>query len=323
MLDYRILYRRKLALTDLSTASADWTTFLSAHNDSDRVREVFEAVESEVRHWLIHPEYQFAENELPTGAIAPKAFNEAEFWAAYVRASGADLTAGTVCVDTTGFMRPHLAYLMAWLFAAGVKRFVALYTDPVHYTKQEKTQFTKGPVVDVRQVAGFEGSHVPDSSNDLVIIGTGYDDELIRRVAEHKSNARKVQLFGHPSLEPDMYQQSVIRAARAAEAVGVRGDRDVLFAPANDPFVTAQVLRERIREEDTKEPITNLYLTSLGTKPQMLGFALYYLTERQGTATSLLFPYARAYSRETTKGIARIWMYTIELLEPGTSQTAS
>jgi hypothetical protein len=203
---------------------------------------------------------------------------------------------------------------MAWLFKLGIRRVYGVYSDPVHYTKQEKTEFSKGPVVDVRQVAGFEGIHVPETHNDLVIIGAGYDDELIRRVAEHKANARKVQLFGLPSLEPDMYQESVVRADRAAEAVSAEAEGDRLFAPASDPFVTAQVLKERVQAEEAKEPLTNLYLTSLGTKPQMLGFALYFLTERAQTATSLLFPYAKEYSRETTQGIARIWLYTVELL---------
>jgi hypothetical protein len=113
-----------------------------------------------------------------------------------------------------------------------------------------------------------------------------------------------------------MYQQSVIKAEGAAEAVGVLGKTDTLFAPASDPFVTAQVLRDKVRREEEKQAISNLYLASLGTKPQMLGFALYFLTERQGTATSLLFPYAGSYAQETTQGLARTWLYKMEILKP-------
>jgi hypothetical protein len=312
--DYRILYRRRLDLCQLREVSKRWSLFLSAFNTSERVLAVHDAVTAPSKHWLVHAEYGFDATALPSAdSYLPKTLNEAEFWQAYELDAEPDLS-GVVCVDVTGFMRPHLAFLVAWLFERGVQRFVALYTDPQSYEKQEDTEFTKGPVVEVRQIAGFEGVHSTESSNDLLVIGAGYDDELIRRVAEHKTHARKLQMFGLPSLEADMYQQSVVRAARAAEAVGPAADRDVLFAPANDPFVTAHTLQERIRAENGRSPITNLYLASVGTKPQMLGFALFYLTEMRGTATSMLFPFAERYSQETSKGIARTWMYEVEAL---------
>lgn len=313
MIDYTILYRRRVDLAELSELSRDWTTFVSAYNDSSRVQKPFDAVEAATKHWLVHREYQFRQDELPVGDVfRPSSFHEADFWREYEEESGTDLAAGGVCIDSTGFMRPHLSFFVARLHGLGVRRFHALYTDPERYVKAENTEFTKGPVLDVRQVAGFEGSHSTDISNDILIIGAGYDDELIRRVAESKANARKQQLFGLPSLQPDMYQQSVIRAARASEAVGAAAELDLLFAPANDPFVTAQVLHDRLRREEERAAVTNLYLSALGTKPQVLGFTLFYLAERQQTATSLLFPYVERYTRETTKGISRIWLYTFE-----------
>lgn len=315
-LDYRILYRQQLDASRIEAESARWSLYISAFNPTDRVTRVFDHCKAPVKHWIVHPEYEFDEETIPSGAFAPKSRNEAEFWDEYLDASGVDLASESICIDTTGFMRPHLAFLMALLFHRKVGHFETIYSDPVHYTKQEKTQFTKGPVTEVRQVRGFEGVHNPATANDLLIIGVGYDDELISRVAQDKANARKAQLFGLPSLEPDMYQQSVIKAEGAAEAVGALGETDTLFAPASDPFVTAQVLREKVRREEEKQAISNLYLASLGTKPQMLGFALYFLTERQGTATSLLFPYAGSYAQETTQGLARTWLYKMEILGP-------
>jgi hypothetical protein len=315
VVDYTLLYRDEVELQDLAARSTDWDLFLSAYNASERVQRIFETVQSPTKHWVVHPEYRYDSEELPADDVfAPASLNEAEFWSAYLADAQPALAGRRICVDLTGFMRPHLMFLVHLLFLRNVTRFTALYTDPERYVREENTEFTKGPVVEVRQVAGFEGVHEPDTSNDLLIIGAGYDDELIRRVAESKANARKLELFGLPSLQPDMYQQSVIRAARAAEAVGAAAETDVLFAPANDPFVTAQVLRDRVKAENQRRPITNLYLTSLGTKPQALGFALYFLTERRRTATSMLFPYAQSYTRETTKGIARTWVYEVELL---------
>ena len=314
--DYRISYRDQLDLAEVKARSVDWSLFLSAFNHSERVLSVFDQCDADRRFWLAHREYRFEPADLPDGCICPSGTDEAEFWHETVDALGApDFTNETFCIDVTGFMRPHLAFVVAWLFANGVDRFYVLYSDPVHYTKQERTPFSKGPVVRVRQVTGFEGVHeTANTENDLVVIGAGYDDELIRRVAEDKANARKVQMFGLPSLEPDMYQESVIRADKAAEAVGGMPDRQLLFAPANDPFVTAQVLSEFVAGEERRQPISNLYLSSLGTKPQALGFSLFYLTERRNSPTSLIFPYAESYEQETAQGLARSWLYTVERL---------
>jgi hypothetical protein len=313
-IDYRISYRDQLDLSAVHGRSADWSLFVSAFNTSERVRSVFDQCQATRRYWLAHHEYRFDSTELPDGCVCPTGADEAEFWSEFLTMIGSpDLSQETLCVDITGFMRPHLSFVVAWLFAHGVDRFFALYSDPVHYTKQERTPFSKGPVVRVRQVTGFEGIHrTADTDNDLVVIGAGYDDELIRRIAEDKSNARKVQLFGLPSLEPDMYQESVIRAEKAAEAVGGVADRQLLFAPANDPFVTAQVLSDFVSKEEGRRPISNLYLSSLGTKPQTLGFTLYFLTERAKSPTSLVFPYAESYEQETAQGLARSWLYTVE-----------
>lgn len=313
-IDYELLYRQQVSLGELASISKSWSLFLSAFNTTDRVTKVFDACKAAEKHWIVQPEYAFSEHERPDASFCPDSRNEAEFWAEYVDAAGARFDQGTICIDATGFMRPQLAYLLGLLVRASVAKFHVLYSDPVRYVNQEKTEFTKGPVAEVRQISSFEGVHSPNTEGeDLVIIGAGYEDELIRRVAEDRANARKIQMFGLPSLEPDMYQQNVYRAEAASEAVGAFADRDTLFAPANDPFVTAQVLHDRVELEQSKGSVANLYLSSLGTKPQMLGFALYYLTECQGRAASMIFPYAEFYSQETTQGLARTWQYTIEV----------
>jgi hypothetical protein len=145
----------------------------------------------------------------------------------------------------------------------------------------------------------------------VLIINAGYDHQLIKDVAESKDRARKVQLFGFPSLKADMYQENVWRANKAEEAVGSQAP--AYFAPAYDPFVTANVLGDIVRELNEKRPVTNLYLSPLATKAQVLGFALYYLTELRGSASSIIFPFCDTYNRETGTGLARVWKYTVEL----------
>jgi hypothetical protein len=196
-----------------------------------------------------------------------------------------------------------------------IRKVDVLYSEPSYYLKKEETQFSGGIVTEVRQVAGFEGVHVPDTSSDILVIGVGYDNELIAQAAQSKDQAKKLQIFGFPSLQADMYQENVIRAQRAAEAVGWSWrDPGNLFAPANDPFVTATVLSETINKERkrSRNGISNLYLCPLATEAQALGFTLYYLMECQNQPVSIIYPFCESYPQSTCNGISRIWKYTVE-----------
>src|SRR5262249_4609065 len=154
------------------------------------------------------------------------------------------------------------------------------YTEPQRYAAKEKTQFSGGGIT-VRQVYGFEGINFPDHTADLLIIGSGYDHRLIKAIAEHKDKADNEQIFGLPSLQADMYQENVLNAFRASDAIGFSEvmDKQEFFAPANDPFVTANVLSEIVFRRRRFKPITNLYISPLATKSQALGFALFYIGE--------------------------------------------
>jgi hypothetical protein len=115
-------------------------------------------------------------------------------------------------------------------------------------------------------------------------------------------------------LRADMYQENVLRAFKASDAIGTNKtfDIDRFFAPANDPFITAATLSEIVKLRERHGPITNLYLSPLATKPQALGFALYYLAECVGKNASILFPISTRYERETSTGLSRVWKYTVQ-----------
>lgn len=315
-MDYSLLRRTEYPAERLPDLP-EWDIFLSAYNTSERVRNLFGAVRAARKEWLIHPEYDFSDAELPSDGHVRVGLgrDEAEFWHQFFSDSAFDQVPADarIGIDITGFMRPHLMLLPRLLRDRGFSRLQVLYADPVAYASGEKTPFTQGAVTEVRQVRGFEGLHEPEAGDDdLLIIGAGYDDELIRRVAENKRAARKLEMFGLPSLQPHMYEENRLRAAGAEEAVGPLPERSMLFAPANDPFATAQELHDRVLEEQ-KRGVRNLYLSPLATKPQALGFALYYLCECVGTPASIIFPYAEYYTRETSIGLSRVWVYDLEL----------
>ena len=144
-----------------------------------------------------------------------------------------------------------------------------------------------------------------------------YEDNLIAHVAESKAKATKLQLIGFPSLRADMYQENVLRVRRADESLGGSMHEEVrsFFAPANDPFVAACTLRDVVNDWETKNGLSNLYLCPLSTKAHVLGFTLFFVTECRGRPISIIFPFEERYSQSTSRGIARIWKYTVELPE--------
>jgi hypothetical protein len=319
MIDYTIYYKRKYRPEDDWSNDCKWDLFISAFNSSERVQKVFTSINASEKHWLILPEYKYLKEEFPSGkTFVSDLTNEADYIQQYFSEFSINADSCNLCIDITGFMRPHLMFMIKYLMVLGVHKFDVLYTDPGKYVKKEETKFSDEVVLEVRQVAGYEGNHSQDTSNDVLLIGSGYDHQLIAHIAENKAKTRKIQIFGFPSLQADMYQENVLRASLAQEAVGGSAGDDLnsFFAPANDPFVTASILQEIVGTFSQKKPITNLYLSPLSAKPQVLGFVLFYLTEWQDRAASIIFPFCGNYTRETSKGISKIWKYTVELPQP-------
>ena len=224
-----------------------------------------------------------------------------------------------LCIDATGFIRPHLLVLLWSLKYVGIREFDVLYSDPVRYVSDEKTAFTSGPVVRVEQVPGYEGIHGGfGMESDLLVIGAGYDYEQISRACESRRTSKKYILTGLPSLQPHMYQESVLRIHQAYEAIGSVSSQQWLYASASQPFATAQILHDLLEQEQEEararnQAPRNVYLCPVGPKPHVLGFGVFYLRELEGKAASIIYPFAQQYSRLTSEGLIRTWQYHIEL----------
>ncbi len=324
-IDYSIFYKRKFYSTDELKQNTDYDIFISAYNDSTRVKQVFTEVTSNEKHWIIFPEYGYKKSEEPiVNDTSEKIFtfskdlSEGELIREYFSRSGIDLASKIkICVDITGFIRPHLIFLVRYLSITDIGNVDFIYTDPIKYKKGEQTDFSFD-YTSVRQIDGCQGAHNSETSNDYLIIGAGYDHLRITDVSKNKDNTKKIQLFGFPSLQPDMYQENLLKAYKAAEETVSKGEEvfidedNTIFAPANDPFVTANIISNFVKKQDEKLEITNLYLCPLSTKAQTLGMALFYITEKSATPTSIIFPICSRYSKETTEGISKIWRYTVE-----------
>ena len=266
---------------------------------------------------MILPEYGIKDLEHPTsGEIHSYAQgDEAKIIRAFVKAVKVDWNL-KLCIDITGFLRPHLVFFVRVLYELGARSVDFIYSDPLIYIDKEKTKFSsvsKG----VSQIAGYKGTTSIDTNDDILIIGAGYDYQRIYDVAKEKSLAEKVLLFGFPSLQPDMFQENVIRAYEANDDTSAGQDFFLdpdytLFAPANDPFVTAQVISDFVKSRRRQSAITNLYLSPISTKAQTLGMSIFYIWECLTEDVSMIFPYCESYHPKTTEGIAKIWKYSVE-----------
>jgi hypothetical protein len=288
--------------------------FISAFNLSERVANTFERVNATRKYWIIHNEYGLTGSEFPTNApvLTSEAVAEADFILDTMGQIGLPLEPGvSLCIDITGFMRPHLIFLMHWLCLTGIKRFDLVYTEPSQYMRKADTVFSSD-VVEVRQVNGYEGIHSVDMASDVLIVGVGYDHGLVSNVIANKSSARLVQMLSLPSLSADMYQESLIRLHKVADAPLKVPEEQLAYASANDPFITYIVLGEAISKISARqENISNLYLSPLATKPQTVGFAMYYINHLVGKPASIIFPLANHYEKETSRGVGRAWLYEI------------
>lgn len=313
-MDYTLFFRRAVAPDRFAKELERFDIFVSAFNSSDRVRNVFQGVRADKKLWLVHPEYQYAEIELPTGTdwVQPTSLDEVAQIEALLDAMG-PLAGRSICIDITGFMRHALVFLLPRLSYAGVTSFTALYSEPMRYLKQEATSFSTTTSGVVRPVRGMYGT--PGSGQDHLLMAVGYDHQLVSEVSTYKDGVTVHPLFAFPSLSPDMYQQSALRAEKSGEVV-LRPEwvSNRVFAPANDPFSTAGVVSQTVAEVDSRGQEENIFLSPLSTKVQALGMSLYWFLEgRARGRCSILLPECVTYSRETSIGLKRLWRYEVEL----------
>lgn len=312
MIDYSIFYYRNYSSpSDLD----EFDIFISAYNSSERVQNVFSNINASKKLWLIHPEYYLDDHELPTDGVIVKPLERVEnIQVRNLLSNIENITEARLCIDVTGFMRHVLVFLVASLKKMGVKNFTAIYSEPTSYSDDEKTEFSTTTSPIVRSIQGISADIDP-SYQDHLIINVGYDHKIISQVCTYKDSATVYPLFSFPSLSADMYQQSAFRASFSGD-ITKKDDWFInrKFAPANNPFATAQIISEIVNSIDvTNDSKNNIYLAPLSTKAQTLGFAIYWALEGEERDVSIILPECLTYSRETSKGLKRLWSYEVEL----------
>jgi hypothetical protein len=310
MCDYTIYYKTYYDRGNLENAPL-YDVFYSAFDNSERTKNTFNSIQAKDKKWFIFPQYQYEPNDLPPAKdiYTNKSHSEVDYFAGF--RSGFSYSAkNTICIDITGFIRPHLMYLLQFFWRHNIRKIDLLYSEPISYKEAENTKFS-GYIEKCECVEGFTSNYDSNVEDDLLIICAGYDDKLVAKVVQEKQHCKnKYYIFGFPSLQPDMYQENRFNMYKRRQVTGEI--KKIKFAPAYDPFVTAQAIEEIIEECPNAK---NIYLSPLSTKPQTIGMALYYIMNFKKHNMHMIFPYSNTYAPEHTIGIKRTWKYTIELPE--------
>lgn len=305
MIDFTIFYKTSYESGDVDSLE-EYDFFFSAYDDCERTKVIFDKIKAKKKIWIDFPHYKNGTLSVPDLYVC-NSFKEDECFIDLFSQLTL-LNNSKICIDITGFIRPHLIFFIAYLYRQDIKKIEFLYSEPHHYKNAEDTTFS-GFIDEVKIIEGC--SAVVNQANvddDLLIIAAGYDDKLIAKVSQEKSKIkRKYYILGFPSLQADMYQESILKIHQAKESIGYRIDK---FAPAFDPFVTAQTINEIVKSNPTH---SNIYLSPLSTKPQTLGIALYYLWFYNTKSLNIIFPYSNTYLPKTATGIKKTWKYTFEL----------
>lgn len=214
-----------------------------------------------------------------------------------------------IAIDLTGFVTPYLFFLLLSLYQIQkVKEIGFFYTEPIKYLDAEYTEFLQGNS-ESRPIKGFSMGSDMLSEDALLILGTGYDRSILQRI-NNQETCKKHYVFGLPSTQPDMYFQNIFNVYSVDKSIASLSNERKSYASATDPFHNAFVLDEIVTKESS---LTNVKLCPIGSKPQALGFFLYYLINHdKGThKLNVIFPYSDIHNSDCSAGISRVWRYQI------------
>lgn len=309
-MDFTYLYKTCYASLEELTSLPEYDYYISAESESDRIKLIAGKIRRK-NHVVITPESQKnTKNDSDSLSFIITRSGNFDVMSNIVKSIEVDNK--RICIDSTGLLIPDLLSLLRLFNSRGVRELDVLYAEPLKYKDDEDTKFSDC-FFEVSQVTGMAGRHTSEMDEDLLILAVGYDHSRIIDVANKKKSARKVLLYGFPSISPGMFQENVVRVHQAEHWLGADCFKDMdmnMYAPAYDPFVTAQVIKDYVR---TKE-YSNLYLAPLSSKPHALGMALFFLWEKGYEKNiSIIYPMCDEVYTDYSEGVGRIWKYNFIL----------
>jgi hypothetical protein len=314
-------------VNELRDITNQYDLFISAYNKETMVTDVYNNIDATKKIWLLFPDYEevnLAEIDglyyLNEDLTVNMTDLEMEYINSFIYFINLEsYNSRKICIDITGFVKPYMIYLLIILEDLGFTNIDILYSEPNSYENKEETEFSKKEIICTRSVNGFDG-RPKEGLNDLFIINVGYDSKLTIEMASFKKEVKKREiLLGFPSLQPIMYQENILNLEKASDELSLsESNFKPLLAPANNPFETAKVINDFIREYiKTHDDVKIIYLAPLATKAQTLGMVLFYLFEKQDLETNkitvkFVYPFTKSYSSSAGEDLFRINKYEID-----------
>lgn len=316
MIDYDIYYRDSLSELDISNLK-NIDIFISAYNESERVGRVYNKIVAKNKFWFIQPEYHFSEKTISNlnNIIISNHFDESKQVKDIIDNFDYDLKNKIIYIDCTGFMRHTLVFLIIKLGVIGLKKINIIYSEPISYIDNDNTKFSEL----CREVRAIKGTNfTKEGKKESTIMSIGYDSELMSQMLNAFEGVIFYPLFSFPSLSADMFQQSIIKSSNIQFSnIKNASNHNRNFAPAHDPFSTAKaisILVKKIKNDN----ISNIYLSPLSTKAQVIGHTYFWWKEQKelrssGVNINITLPIPCSYQSKTSRGVGRIWNYTLEM----------
>lgn len=309
-------------LEEFCSTNSDYELFISAYTEEDIVIKTFNNIKANKKLYLIFPEYNLnidnIDSEIFEHTIIDHNIKEAEYINAMCKKYISGQNIEKICIDTTGFNKPYLVYLLFWFKEKGINNFDLIYTEPQRYLKSDKTKFSEN-IIESRNIVSPYESYVKAGESDLFIINVGYDSKLVNKVINNVIAKEKKPLIGFPSLQSIMYQENILNLIKSRTELGLKENDELLYAPANNPFITAHVISEYVKKyvKTNKNAVKNIHLAPLATKAQTIGMALFYIFENsiydeQDISLHIHYPFTDSYSASSSEGYFRINKYTVE-----------
>ena len=217
---------------------------------------------------------------------------------------------GRIGVDMTLFTRPLLFWLLKYLsLTLDGPAICVYYTEPESYRYADGTfdtyQATMGPL-EVREVPGFPGRPRSSDGDNLTVL-LGFDGQLASAISEDVAPRETIVVNGFPGYFQKYKDVSLVNNERL-----VSGARKRLYAPADNPFETYNLLEE-IRDGAPDAPMT---LAPLGTKPMALGGCLFAIDNDD---VRVVYAQPREYVSRTSRSSWQSWRYDVRLKSTGGS----
>ncbi len=134
-MDYTIFYKTSYS-NGIIDCGDGYDFFFSSFDGCERTTSIFDTINSDKKTWIKFPHFQLDFDAID-GYLCTS-FKEDECFIDLF--SSIDISKSSkVCVDITGFIRPHLIFFIKYLHRLGLRKIYFLYSEPIHYKHAEDT----------------------------------------------------------------------------------------------------------------------------------------------------------------------------------------